>query len=154
MQKLDLPEYKFKYRSEGSKTLILDDIRKKYVAMTPEEWVRQNFLKYLITEKKYPASLIIVEAALKLNTLKKRCDAVVYNNCGKPLLIVECKAPEVDVTQKTFDQIARYNMTYKVNYLIVTNGIKHFCCRIDFKKMNYIFLESIPAFEEIMVNCG
>ncbi|MBE9481697.1 MAG: type I restriction enzyme HsdR N-terminal domain-containing protein [Bacteroidetes bacterium] len=152
MYKLNLPEYNFKIRKSNQKLEIFDRFRKKYVALTPEEWVRQNFIKYLISEKYFPESLIIVEKSLTLNQMQKRADIVVYTNKGTPKLIVECKAPEVKITQKTFDQIARYNMTLQVDYLIVTNGIIHYCCRIDFINKTYSFLKKIPEYNEIMRN--
>ena len=147
MQVLNLPLYQFKVKQEGLRTHIFDAIRKKYVALTPEEWVRQNFLQYLIQDKKFPASLIAVEAGLKYNQLKKRMDVLVYDKQGTPHLMVECKAPEVKITQDTFDQIARYNMAFKVKYLVVTNGIDHFCCQMDYAQNSFQYLEQIPAFE-------
>lgn len=147
MQLLNLPSYQFKLKQNGVRTQIFDVIRKKYVALTPEEWVRQNFLQYLIQEKKFPASLIAVEAGLKYNQLQKRMDVLVYDKQGSPHLIVECKAPEVKISQDVFDQIARYNMVFKVKYLIVTNGINHFCCLMDYTENSYKYLEMIPDFE-------
>ena len=147
MTELNLPPYKFNIRENGTRTEIFDVFRKNYVVLTPEEWVRQNFLQYMIIEKKYPASLIIVEAGLKYNQLTKRADIVAYNKEGKPLLIVECKAPEVKITQDVFDQIARYNTTFKVKYLIVTNGINHFCCEMNYEDNSYVYLKDVPMFE-------
>lgn len=148
MQALNLPSYQFKLKREGLRIHIFDAIRKKYVTLTPEEWVRQNFLQYLIREKKFPAPLIAVEAGLKYNQLRKRMDVLVYNKQGIPYLMVECKAPEVRITQDVFDQIARYNMVFKVKYLVVTNGIDHYCCRIDYTQNTFQYLEQIPVFEE------
>jgi len=116
------------------------------VILTPEEWVRQNFLKYLVEEKKYPASLIAVEKEFKLNNLSKRSDAVIYNKQGNPYLIIECKAPEVKIDQKVFDQIARYNMVLNVELLVVTNGLQHFCCKLDAENDTYYFLKEIPDY--------
>lgn len=147
MQTLNLPSYTFKIKQNGLRTQIFDAIRKKYVVLSPEEWVRQNFLQYLIQDKKYPASLIAVEAGLKYNQLQKRMDVLVYNKQGCAHLMVECKAPEVKITQDAFDQIARYNMVFKVKYLIVTNGIHHFCCLMDYDTNTYRYLEQIPVFE-------
>ena len=149
MNTLNLPEYNFKYKDDDGKKSIFDEIRKSYVALTPEEWVRQNFLKYLQHEKKFPPSLIAVEKALKLYKLTKRADIVVYNNLGKPILIVECKSPKVKITQDAFDQAARYNIKLQVNYLAVTNGIDHYCCKIDLKESNYFFLKEIPEYEAL-----
>lgn len=147
MQTLNLPSYTFKIKQNGLRTQIFDAIRKKYVVLSPEEWVRQNFLQYLIQDKKYPASLIAVEAGLKYNQLQKRMDVLVYDKQGCAHLMVECKAPEVKITQDAFDQIARYNMVFKVKYLIVTNGIHHFCCLMDYDTNTYRYLEQIPVFE-------
>lgn len=147
MQVLNLPPYQFKVKQEGVRAHIFDVIRKKYVVLTPEEWVRQNFLQYLIQDKKFPASLIAVEAGLKYNQLQKRMDVLVYNRQGTPHLMVECKAPEVKITQDTFDQIARYNMAFKVKYLVVTNGLNHFCCQMDYTQNTFQYLEQIPVFE-------
>jgi len=146
MEKLNLPTYSFNIKFIEQRKYIFDFIRKKYVILTPEEWVRQNFLKYLVEEKKYPASLIAVEKEFKLNNLSKRSDAVIYNKQGDPLLIVECKAPEVKIDQKVFDQIARYNMVLHVELLIVTNGLQHFCCKLDAEMDTYYFLKEIPKY--------
>lgn len=146
MQELNLPKYQFKLKEADGKIQIFDAFRKKYVVLTPEEWVRQNFLQYLITEKRYAASLIAVEAGLKYNELQKRADILVYDKQGSPFLLVECKAPEVKISQDVFDQVARYNMSFKVTYLVVTNGMDHFCCKMDYEKNSYRFLEEIPVF--------
>lgn len=149
MEKLNLPTYSFNIKLIEQRKYIFDFIRRKFVILTPEEWVRQNFLRYLVDEKKYPASLIAVEMEFKLNNLSKRSDAVVYNNLGNPLLIVECKASSVKIEQKVFDQIARYNMKLNVEYLVVTNGLEHYCCKIDYKNSNYVFLKEVPDFIKI-----
>ncbi len=147
MEELNLPIYPFKFKQEGTRKHIFDSIRKKYVLLTSEEWVRQNFLQYLIREKNFPASLIAVEVGLKYNQLQKRTDVLVYDKQGNPHLMVECKAPEIKITQDAFDQIARYNMVFKVKYLVVTNGLHHFCCRMDYSDNTYHYLELIPPFE-------
>jgi hypothetical protein len=147
MQILNLPTYQFKLKQDGERTQIFDAIRKKYLVLTPEEWVRQNFLQYLVQDKKVPASLIAVEAGLKYNQRQKRMDVLVYDKQGSPHLMVECKAPEVKITQDVFDQIARYNMVFKVKYLVVTNGMNHFCCVMDYDAKSYTYLENIPDFE-------
>jgi hypothetical protein len=149
MHKLNLPQYEFKYKSYNNLLFIFDNIRKKYVLLTEEEYVRQNFIQYLINEKGYSKSLIKVETGLKLNNLNKRSDIVIYNNKGKAIMIVECKSPNIIIGQDVFDQIARYNMTLKVEYLIVTNGINHYCCKIDYINMNYSFIDNIPEYKEI-----
>jgi hypothetical protein len=147
MQKLNLTTYNFKFKSSENKTLIFDKLRKKYMVLTPEEWVRQHFVCFLIEEKKYPVSLIAIEKQLTINNLKKRSDILVFNTDGKPEIIVECKAPSIKITQDAFDQIARYNLKLKAKYLIVTNGLEHFYCKMDFKKETYIFLKMIPDYK-------
>ncbi|HQH19469.1 MAG TPA: type I restriction enzyme HsdR N-terminal domain-containing protein, partial [Bacteroidales bacterium] len=149
MIKLNLPEYNFSYRLLDNKKQIFDSVRKKYVALTEEEWVRQNFIQWLIQEKKYPSGLIAIEKEFLLNGLKKRYDAVVFNNNHKPAVLVECKAPHIAISQLVFDQAARYNIILKVPYLIITNGQKHFCSLIDFEKETYNFIDHIPEFEKL-----
>ena len=129
--------------------LIFDDCRRRWVKLTPEEWVRQNFVRYLIQEKHFPASLIAIERSLRFNRQDFRSDAVVFSNTGMPLLILECKAQEVQITQKVFDQIIRYNFEFQVDYLIVTNGISHYCCKIDKRNTTYEFLKEIPEYESL-----
>jgi hypothetical protein len=150
MQPLNLPTYPFKIKSSENKYFIFDIIRKKYVVLTPEEWVRQHFIHYLIEEKKYPISLIAVEKKVTVNKLTKRTDILVFNTQGHPHIIVECKAPSINITQNTFDQIARYNLKLDATYLIVTNGLQHFYCFMDFKKEAYVFLEAIPEYEHYL----
>jgi hypothetical protein len=147
MQKLNLPSYKFRFKSNENKTLIFDNLRKKYMVLTPEEWVRQHFVQFLIEEKKYPISLIALEKQLTINNRKKRTDILVFNKEGSPDIIVECKAPKIKITQATFDQIARYNLKLRANFLIVTNGLEHFYCKMDFEKETYIFLKEIPDYK-------
>ena len=147
MQKLNLPTYNFKLKSNENKTLIFDKLRKKYMVLTPEEWVRQHYVTFLIEEKKYPASLIALEKQLIINNSKKRNDILVFNKEGNHEIIVECKAPSIKITQATFDQIARYNLKLKANYLIVTNGLEHFYCKMDFENETYIFLKEIPDYK-------
>ena len=149
MQKLNLPECQLKILKENDKLKVFDIIRKKYVAFTPEEHVRQQFIHYLITEKQYPKGLLSVEKQLKVHDTEKRADIVLFNTKLEPVVIIECKAPEINITQKTFDQIARYNMTFKADCLIVTNGMKHYCCKPDYKTGNYTFLKDIPDYETI-----
>ncbi|MCF8335242.1 MAG: type I restriction enzyme HsdR N-terminal domain-containing protein [Bacteroidales bacterium] len=149
MKPLNLPSYSFKIKSKEQKKYIFDTIRKKFVLLTPEEWVRQNFVRYLVHEKHYSSQLIAIEMTLEYNRLFFRADVVVYNRNIQPVLIVECKAPGVKLKQEHFDQIARYNMQLRVEYLIVTNGINHYCCRIDFEERKYVFLKDIPDFSGI-----
>jgi hypothetical protein len=146
MQELNFPSYAFRLKSSENKTLIFDIIRKKYVVLTPEEWVRQHVLRFLLEEKNYPASLIAVERQLKIHTRTKRTDIVVYNTQGTPEVLIECKAPSVKITQDAFDQIARYNLTANASYLMVTNGLSHFFCQIDAENETYVFLKDIPAY--------
>tara|TARA_B110000902_G_scaffold246042_1_gene300713 strand:+ start:1101 stop:1550 length:450 start_codon:yes stop_codon:yes gene_type:complete len=143
---LSLPIYKLKMKSEGEKTYIFDVVRKKYLLLTPEEWVRQNFIHYLNKEKKYPLGLMGVEQMVKYNSLKTRADIVMYNTEGKANIIVECKAPDVKITQDTFNQIAKYNSQLKVKYLLVTNGINHYCCEMNYEKNEIVFLEEVPTY--------
>ena len=146
MQKLNLPNYSFKLKKEQNKTLVFDPIRKKYFVLTPEEWVRQNFIQFLIQEKNYPASLIAIEMYIDVVNTTKRCDIVLFNNKGLPQIIVECKAPSIKISQDTFDQIARYNMTLKTDILIVTNGMQHYSCMMDHQNKRYQFLKEIPKY--------
>ena len=128
---------------------IYDPLRKKWIVLTPEEWVRQNFLRFLTDLKSYSTARLVVEKTLHINRMKKRCDALYYDGNGKPQVLVECKAPEVKVTQSTFDQIARYNSVLHVPFLIVTNGMEHYCCTMDFENERYHFLREIPHDSEL-----
>jgi hypothetical protein len=152
MQLLNLPSFTPKVSQKSGKRYIFDILRQKNVALTPEEWVRQHFVNYLVTEKNYPAELLANEVFISLNNLSKRCDTVVYNCYLEPLAIVEYKAPSVPVTQEVFEQIARYNMVLRVNHLIVSNGLEHYCCRIDYETATYVYLKEIPAYEELTTN--
>jgi hypothetical protein len=150
MEVLNLPDYSPLLRISPSGDKIFDPIRKKYVTLTPEEWVRQNFLHYLIEELQFPAGLISMEMPLTLNGLSRRCDMVVFDQTGAAKLIVELKAPSVPINQKTFDQIATYNLKLHVDYLVVSNGMKHYCCQMDYSKNTYHFLEEIPKYKEMI----
>jgi hypothetical protein len=150
MQQLNLPDYTSLLNINESNKTIFDSFRKKNVKLTPEEWVRQNFLMYLIHNRDFPKGLLSVEMALTVNDLSRRCDIVAFDNNGKPRVIVECKSTSVKITQKTFDQIATYNIKLMVDYLIVTNGINHFCCKMDYKNNSYSFLKEIPNYETIL----
>ena len=149
MQKLNLPQFDFRIKTEGEKYFIFDAIRKKYILLTPEEWVRQNFIQFLVQHKKYPQSLMAVEKQITINRKLFRFDLVVYTRSGQPLLIAEFKAPGVKITQNAFDQVVRYNMALKVKLVIVSNGLQHFVCAIDYKKGTYNFLKEIPEFGNI-----
>ncbi len=146
---LNLPPYPYKVKQDGDKTLIFDDLRNRYITLTPEEWVRQNFVAYLIASKGFPRGLIGNEISILLNNCKRRCDTVVYDRNGNPLCIVEYKAPHIEITQAVFDQIVRYNRVLQVRYLIVSNGIRHYCCRIDYEQNSYSFLPDIPKYNEL-----
>ncbi len=146
MQELNFPKFSFRFKNSENKISIFDVIRKKFFILQPEEWVRQHCVHYLIHEKKYPLTLINVEKELVVNNLKKRYDIVVFNTDGSIHLIVECKAPNININQNTFDQIARYNLTLNATYLMVTNGINHYYCQMDFENQWYQFLHSIPEY--------
>lgn len=146
MLALNLPSYPIKMQQRGGKKVIFDSLRKKFVALTPEEWVRQHFVHYLTDVKGYPTGLLANEVQLDLNGTRKRCDTVLYNKDLSARMIVEYKAPHVEITQAVFDQITRYNMVLKVEYLIVSNGLQHYCCRIDYTTMRYSFLPEIPDY--------
>ena len=149
MQKLNFPKYNFRFKSNENKTLIFDIIRKKFVILTPEEWVRQHTLHFLITEKKYPVSYINVEKQLLLNDTVKRYDIVIFKNDGDVEIIIECKAPSIPINQVTFDQIARYNLALNSNLLMVTNGLTHYFCKMDVKNKKYIFLRDLPKYNQL-----
>ncbi|PCJ94879.1 MAG: restriction endonuclease subunit R [Flavobacteriaceae bacterium] len=146
MQLLNFPAYNFRFKNNENKVQIFDAIRKKFVVLQPEEWVRQHVVHYLMQEKKYPKSLINVEKQLKINNLTKRYDVVIFNSDGSIHLLVECKAPEIKISQAVFDQIARYNMQLQATYLMVTNGLEHYYCKMDLLKEKYTFLRQIPDF--------
>jgi hypothetical protein len=147
MQELNFPHYSFRLKASENKTLIFDIVRKKYVVLTPEEWVRQHVIHFLHHEKKYPLSLMAVEKQVKINSLTRRTDIVVYNREGKPHIIVECKAPSITVSQATFDQIARYNLELEAHFLMVTNGLNHYQCIMDHANQSYVFLQELPNAE-------
>ena len=146
MLPLNFPAYTFRFKNSENKVHIFDVIRKKFMVLQPEEWVRQHWVHHLIEDKNYPKSLINVEKQLIINSLKKRYDIVVFNSDGSIRILVECKAPKIKITQTTFDQIAQYNMSLKAEYLIVSNGLEHFYCKMDFNQEKYTFLTDIPDF--------
>ena len=149
MLALNLPSFAVKIQQRNGKSLIFDPLRKKYVALTPEEWVRQHFTHFLTDHKGYPKGLLANEIQLDLNGTKKRCDTVPFNKDLSARMIVEYKAPHIAITQAVFDQITRYNMVLKVDYLIVSNGINHYCCKIDYQSMSYSFLPDIPSYTDL-----
>jgi hypothetical protein len=147
MEKLNLPEYNFRIGlNDKNKKIIFDPIRKKDVLLSPEEWVRQNIIRFLIDERNFPSSLISIESLVKINSLNRRFDALVYGRTGKTLVLIECKAPNVDIKQDVFDQILAYNHSLGAPYLLVTNGIKHYFCKLEISERKYIFIENIPDF--------
>lgn len=147
---IDFPPYDLRFGTENGRKTIFDVVRKKFVALTPEEIVRQHIIHYLLTEKEYPKALLAVEMALTYNTMSRRCDIVAYHNTGQPLLIVECKAPEVKLSQAVFNQAARYNEVLQVPYLVITNGHECYCSRIDLEQQQYSFRQEIPAYSSLM----
>jgi hypothetical protein len=148
MQKLSFPSYCFRFKNSENKVAIFDEIRKKFIILTPEEWVRQHIVQYLLQDKGYPKSYINVEKLIKINDMNKRYDIVVYQPDGSIFLLIECKAPEVAISQQTFDQIARYNLTLKAEFLMVSNGVNHYFCQMDFENEKYVFLKELPDFKK------
>lgn len=148
MEKLNLPQFAFRTKTENGKKYIFDSIRKKFVVLTPEEWVRQNFIEFLKKTKKYPESLMAVEKQIKVNEQQRRFDLLIYLRNGQPHLIAEFKAPNVKITQETFDQVVRYNMALHVERVVVSNGMQHFACEIDYVNNTYHYLHEIPEFCE------
>ena len=149
MYSLNLPSYDAKIRKNGSSMEIYDSLRRKYVALTPEEWVRQHFVNWLISDKEYPTSLMANEAGIKLNSLTRRCDTVVYDQHLDPLMIIEYKESNISITQDVFDQVVRYNTVLKVPYIVVSNGVNHYCCKMNYEKQSYDFLTDIPNYREL-----
>ena len=149
MLSLNLPAFDAKIAARNGKNVIFDIIRRRYVALTPEEWVRQHFVHFLLAHKGDPQALMANEVQVQLNGTKKRCDTVLYRRDLTARMIVEYKAPEIEITQKVFDQITRYNMVLKVDYLIVSNGLQHYCCRIDYEHNSYTFLQDIPEYQNL-----
>ena len=147
MQKLNFPTYSFRFKNSENKVSIFDEIRKKFILLTPEEWVRQHVVQFLLQDKNYPKSYINVEKLIKINDLSKRYDGVVFQPNGEIFLLIECKAPEVQISQQTFDQIARYNLVLNAKYLMVTNGLNHYFCQMDFENEKYVFLRELPEYK-------
>ncbi|GAA4277342.1 type I restriction enzyme HsdR N-terminal domain-containing protein [Aquimarina mytili] len=148
MKKLNFPAYQFRFKSSENKVSIFDRIRKKFIILTPEEWVRQHIVHYLIKEKKYPESLINVEKLVKVNDLNKRYDIIIFNPDGSIYLIVECKSHSVKITQDVFDQIARYNLALDSKYLMISNGLDHYYCQMNYIDKHYTFLKDIPDYKK------
>ena len=151
MQPLNLPPFEANVKKQDGMVKIMDILRHKFIALTPEEWVRQHFVHFMIQHKGYSPTLMTNEVSITLNGMSRRCDTVVYRQEGlKPLLIIEYKAPHVEITQKVFSQICRYNMALEVEYLIVSNGLKHYCCKVNLKEGGYTFLSDVPAYHELL----
>ena len=146
---LNLPPFEPKISEQGGKSVIWDPIRRMWIPLTPEEKVRQAFVSYLINYKGYPLSHIANEQAIDLNGMSRRCDSVIYDKTGQPKVIVEYKAPTVNITQKVFDQIARYNLVLHVDYLIVSNGLKHYCIKMEYPTGKFTFLQDIPSYADL-----
>jgi predicted type IV restriction endonuclease len=149
MLALNLPTFELKMKDDGTKKSIFDVIRRKYVALTPEEWVRQHFVHYLMEQLGYPQELLANEVEVSLNGMSRRCDTVLYNRDLEARMIVEYKAPNIPITQNVFNQIMRYNMVLHVDYLVVSNGIDHYCCKMDYSTNSYTFLTEIPKYEAL-----
>ena len=148
LQQLNFPNFSFRFKNSENKISIFDVIRKRFVILQPEEWVRQHCIHYLIENKGYPKSLINIEKELIVNTLRKRYDIVVFNPDGSIHLIVECKSPAITINQSTFDQVAQYNLVLNASYLMITNGLNHYYCQMDFKAEKYQFLKDIPDYQK------
>ena len=150
MISLNLPSYKINVAERGGRRMIYDFLRRRYVALTPEEWVRQHFTHFLVEHRHYPAALLGNEITVQLNGVARRCDSVLYSrDGGRPRMIVEYKAPEVPVTQAVFTQISAYNSVLRADYLVVSNGLAHYCCRMVYERQKAEFLPEIPFYEEL-----
>lgn len=150
MDALNLPPYDIKVSEKDGKRLIFDELRRRHVALTPEEWVRQHFVHYLIEHLGYPAGLLANEVELKIGDKRLRCDSILFDKQAHPQMIIEYKAPNIQLTQRVFSQISAYNLLLHVDYLIVSNGMQHICCRMDYEQHSYHFLKEIPTYEEVM----
>lgn len=146
---LAFPPYSFKLKEEAGTLFIFDEVRKKFLVLTPEEWVRQHVVQFLIREKKVPKGLIQLEGGLNYNGLQKRSDVLVFNAAGEKVLLVECKAPKVKISQDTFDQIARYNFVHRVPWLLVSNGLAHYCCLLNWEQSSYQFVPELPLYANL-----
>ncbi len=145
-------KYPIKIITKDKKKYIFDVIRKKHIVLTPEEWVRQNFIKYLVEEKAYPSGLIGVEQQLPGNDQNFRTDIVIYSRTAKAIMIIECKSEKIKISQDVFDQAAKYNFQFKANYLVVTNGINHYICKLNYQEKSYIFMKEVPDYKELLEN--
>ena len=146
---LALPPYPFKLTDQSGQLFIFDEIRKKQILLTPEEWVRQHFIRFLLKEKKFPSALLQIEGGLSLNQTRKRSDILVYDNLGEKIMVIECKAPSVKISQGVFDQAARYNSVHRAKWLVVTNGIKHCYAQINHLSESFRFFEELPDYQQL-----
>ncbi len=151
MFSLNLPEYKTKIIEKNGKRAIFDNLRGCYVALTPEEWVRQHFVHFLTECHNYPATLMSNEVGIELNGMKRRCDTVVYDRNLRPRMIIEYKAPTIKIDEKVFAQISRYNLVLRVDYLVISNGLQHYCCKMNYDKNSFTFLNKIPEYNDIII---
>lgn len=149
MYQLNLPTYDLRLRRTGNRDMIFDVLRRKYVALTPEEWVRQHFVHFLIEHKGYPTALLANEIELRIGEKRLRADTLLYNKELRPHMLIEYKSPTIALTQKVFDQISAYNLLLHADYLIVSNGMQHICCCMDYEQNTYHFLEEIPDYSEL-----
>ncbi|HLO57839.1 MAG TPA: type I restriction enzyme HsdR N-terminal domain-containing protein [Bacteroidales bacterium] len=150
MEPLNLPTYLFRLKEDRGKKYIFDEIRRRFVLLTPEEWVRQHVINFLVQVKNFPRNLISIEKGFNQNRNRQRYDLLIYNNLGNPMMIVECKAPGVEINQQVFDQAGRYNNRHKANYMLITNGVKHYCCMINLQNRQYAFLNDVPDYSSMM----
>lgn len=149
MDKLNLPPYSFNVKEQNGSLVIQDVLRKKFVALTPEEWVRQHFTHFLMEYLSYPAALLANEVELRCGVKRLRCDSILYDRTGRPKMIIEYKAPKINITQKVFDQVTAYNLLLKVDYLVISNGLQHYCCKMDYDTSSYHFLTEIPRYDAL-----
>ncbi len=152
MDPLNLPTYFFRIKQGKEKKYIFDEIRRRYVVLTPEEWVRQHLVKYLVHVKHFPQLLISVEKGFSQLRRKQRYDLLIYDRNGQPLMIAECKAPAMEINQNAFDQASRYNVKHKAPYMLISNGRKHYCCQLNLDSKQYQFLQEIPDFRDMFDN--
>jgi type I site-specific restriction-modification system R (restriction) subunit len=150
MEPLNLPTYLFRLKEDRGKKYIFDEIRRRFVLLTPEEWVRQHIINFLVQVKNFPRNLISIEKGFNQNRNRQRYDLLIFNNLGNPMMIVECKAPGVEINQQVFDQAGRYNNRHKANYMLITNGVKHYCCMINLENRQYAFLNDVPDYSTMM----
>lgn len=151
MEQLNLPPYNYEVRNQAGRRVILDPVRKRFVPLTPEEWVRQHFVQYLIRNLDVPPGLVGIEVAIPKQDHHYRADIVIYDRRVEPVMVVECKRPSVQLSQDTFNQIGHYNTTLKVPYLVITNGMQHYCCMVDHAHRSYRFLDEIPSYKTMIL---